>query len=465
MNQVNPTPEPSSSDATKTPSHTRWWHRGGSRWQHSPRKTALRAVLVGMIGATLLYAGIKGGGFLLERYRRAPAPTALPRAQQSLSQKDVRHLVSSEYLINSRDNRFEIRKDGQRYLFQSSISLPLQTYLLKRLNPRHARYIGIVVMAPRSGRILALIDFDRNGSNRHPTVESRFPAASIIKIVTAAAVMETGGIEPGTSFYYNGRSHTLYRSQLKDRRNRYSNRITLKRAFARSVNPVFGKLAMHYLDDGALLAYANRFGFNRQMPFELDVHVSSFEIPVDDYQAAELASGFNRRTRMSPLHAALIAAAVVNGGSLPTPTIIDNIYSANGRLIYEGGHPPMATAVTPDTADRLKDMMLETVSSGTFRKTFQPYRRDRVLRKLKIGGKSGSIDSKGHDARYDWFVGFAEAPALNDSIAVAVMVAHEKYIGVKAGDYARYAIREHFKELFKRSASTSVRHDGKVFPT
>ena len=413
-------------------------------------------ILIVILGSGLLYAGLRGGGFLLERFQRAPDPRSLPRPDHTLVQEDIRFLLSGHDLVNSRENRIDIRKGGNRYLVQSSIDRHLQAYLLKRLNPRHARYIGIVVMEPDTGRVLSLIDFDRQRNGRHPSVESRFPAASIIKIVSAAAAMETGGITPETRFHYNGRSHTLYRSQLKQKRNRYSNRITLKRAFARSVNPVFGKLAMHYLDDGVLLAYANRFGFNQRLPFEMNIHVSAFEIPVDAYQSAELASGFNRRTRMSPIHAALIASAVVNGGEMPSPTLVDSVYSANGQLVYEGDDHALAEAVTADTAERLKEMMLETVSSGTCRRLFRPYRRDRVLKKLRIGCKSGSIDSRGHDARYDWFVGFAESEAVSESIAVAVMVAHEKYIGVKAGDYARYAIREHFNALFKHVATQST---------
>jgi cell division protein FtsI/penicillin-binding protein 2 len=457
MRQVNPTPpdDPSSKPAP-TPFYARWLNRTQTPRQYSRQEFLLRVVLIVIVGTALVYAGLRGGKFLLERFHRDPDPRRLPRPEHLLTQDDIRFLLSGHDLVNSRDSRIDVRSGGNRYLVQSSIDGHLQAYLLKRLNPRYARYIGIVVMEPDTGRVLSLIDFDRQRNGRHPSVESRFPAASIIKIITAAAAMESGGITPETSFHYNGRSHTLYRSQLKRRKNRYSNRITLKRAFARSVNPVFGKLAMHYLEDGALLAYANRFGFNQRLPFEMDIHVSAFEIPVDAYQSAELASGFNRRTRMSPIHAALIASTVINQGVMPRPTLVDSVYSANGRLVYEGDDRALAHAVPTDTADGLKEMMLETVTSGTCRRLFRPYRRDRVLKKLRIGGKSGSIDSKGHDARYDWFVGFAESEAINESIAVAVMVAHEKYIGVKAGDYARYAIREHFNALFKQIASKAT---------
>ena len=89
--------------------------------------------------------------------------------------------------------------------------------------------------------------------------------------------------------------------------------------------------------------------------------------------------------------------------------------------------------------------MRETVRRGTARKQFRSRTKDRVLSQLEIGGKTGSIDNADHDVRYDWFVGFARYPRSKDAIAVAAVVAHEKYIGRRAGEYARMAMTEYFR--------------------
>jgi cell division protein FtsI/penicillin-binding protein 2 len=90
-------------------------------------------------------------------------------------------------------------------------------------------------------------------------------------------------------------------------------------------------------------------------------------------------------------------------------------------------------------------LMRETVRRGTARKIFRSAKKDHVLSQLVIGGKTGSIDNAKHDARYDWFVGFARDPKSHQAIAVSVVVAHEKYIGRRAGEYARMAIQEYFR--------------------
>jgi len=96
----------------------------------------------------------------------------------------------------------------------------------------------------------------------------------------------------------------------------------------------------------------------------------------------------------------------------------------------------------------LQNMMVTTVTAGTLRKAFKGHRRDKVLSKLYIGGKTGSIDNQSHDARFDWFVGFAREKKGSAKIVLSVFVAHEKYIGHRASYYARQAIKAYFSHYY-----------------
>ena len=75
-----------------------------------------------------------------------------------------------------------------------------------------------------------------------------------------------------------------------------------------------------------------------------------------------------------------------------------------------------------------------------------------MLSRLKLGGKTGSIYNRAHDARFDWFVGFATEKKGPEKMVVAVMVAHEDYIGTRAGQYARMTIEHYFKDYFAKKA-------------
>ena len=130
--------------------------------------------------------------------------------------------------------------------------------------------------------------------------------------------------------------------------------------------------------------------------------------------------------------------------------VIDRIVDADDRVYYQGRTVPIQQVTSPATSREVIKLMQATVRSGTARKPFKGYRRDKVLSRLRIGGKTGSINSRSDGTRFDWFVGFAEEKNGAGKIAVSIVVAHEKFIGRRAGEYARMAITRYFREYFAR---------------
>ncbi len=376
------------------------------------------------------------------------------KGPELIEKTDVHILLGKTRLINLEANPIKVDFDGRPYQVSTSLDLGLQQYLLKRMDRVNSRYIGIVAMAPDTGRILAMAGFNKIDPDRDPCQMAEYPAASLFKIVTAAAAVEEKGYTAGSRFKFNGYKHTLYKRQLTDKTNRYTNSISLRDSFAQSVNPVFGKIGALVLDRKTLEAYGEAFAFNRQVDFELHWPTSQLAVKDESYNRAEIASGFNRQTTLSPLHAAVIVSAVVNGGKPVEPTLVDRITNDDGNCVYRTEPQFLTAAVSPETADVLNQLMIATVSAGTAKKTFRGQSRSKVLSRLKLGGKTGSIYNRAHDARFDWFVGFATEIKGPEKMVVAVMVAHEDYIGTRAGQYARMAIEHYFKDYFSKKAPT-----------
>lgn len=376
----------------------------------------------------------------------APAD-ALLKPGPLLSKAQVRALIDPEAFLNRRQSHFDITARGRTYHIETPLDPALQELLLSHLDRKHARYIGIVVMNPYTGQVKAMVSYDEKDAHDNACIGTLFPSASVFKIITAAAAIEKLGLNAYSPLRYNGRKHTLYKFQLKDRNNRYTRHITLKDSFAQSINPVFGKLGAKALNGAILKSYAQAFGFNQSIAFEIPLLPSVIVISDKPYQWAEVASGFNHTTRITPLHGALIAAAVVNGGTLLEPTIIDRIRNADGETLYRGQATPIRKAISPQTAREIRRLMATTVKSGTARKVFRGYRRDRVLSKLDLGGKTGSINN---DPRYDWLVGFAHEKGGTVSLVVSALVAHGKLIGTRAGQYVRMAVTAYFRDYFAR---------------
>lgn len=368
-----------------------------------------------------------------------------------IDKRQLPELLPVTAMVNLDQARFEIVHDGVPLTVQTSLDMDLQRYLLEQLNPAHALYVGIVAMDPSSGRILAMVGHDKNQPAHNPCTETLLPAASIFKIITAAAALESQRVAPESTMTYTGNKYTLYHSQVQEKAPKYANKASLRDCFAQSINPVFGKLGAFALKKDKLSAYANAFGFNRPIDFELGLSPSNVTITDDPYELAEVASGFNRHTSITPVHGAMMAAAVVNKGQMMAPWIIESIGDSQGKSVYQGRRQVLGQAMAAGSTPALKEMMNETIASGTCRKAFKGFRRDPVLSRLNIGGKTGSINTEDGQARVDWFVGFAEQAGTGEKIALGIVVAHEEFIGIRANQYGMMAMKHYFQTIFAKA--------------
>jgi cell division protein FtsI/penicillin-binding protein 2 len=392
-----------------------------------------------------------------EEIRAAPPAPRVQPTPGPLAKQDVQQLMAGHNLLNLKNSALDIRQGNACYTVQTSIDPGLQNSLLQRLDLKNSRYIGIVIMDARDGRVLAMVGHDKTDPSRNPCLESRFPAASVFKIITAAAAVETSGLYPGSMMNYSGGKYTLTKSQIQLKSPKNANRISLKDSFAQSINPVFGKLGAHALGREVIESYAEAFGFNREIDFELPTRPSRIELSDDAFGLAEVASGYNRTTRISPLHGALMAAALVNQGRLIDPTIVDWVTAEDGRTIYQSQVVFQKQAIDPETSRVLRELMQATVRSGTASREFHKHGDARLFSRLTIGGKTGHISDGTPDTRFDWFVGYAREDQGPARIVFSVVVAHEEHIGTTSSAYAALAIKEYFRSHFAAVEPTGRR--------
>jgi cell division protein FtsI/penicillin-binding protein 2 len=171
---------------------------------------------------------------------------------------------------------------------------------------------------------------------------------------------------------------------------------------------------------------------------------SYIEIPEDDFGLAEIASGFNKRTLISPLHAALITAVVANDRIMMEPWLVGTTRDKSGRVLYRAEPKRMATPIKKSTADDLKTMMADTAVSGTCRKAFRPLRRKKRFADIAMGAKTGTINDKLDQFKYDWLTAYAIPANKSEGIAITILAVHGEKLGIRAADLARYVIGEHF---------------------
>lgn len=336
-----------------------------------------------------------------------------------------------------------LESEGGRFVVETSIVPGLQRHIVKILANSMTEKAAAVVIDPSDGRVLAMAGFDKGGSGEGLCLTADFPAASLIKIVSAAAALEAAGYHPDRGVSFQGRKHTLYRSQLGRKEGRFATKTTLARAFAESVNPVFGKLGIYDLGPETLDKYAQKFLFNREIPFDLPVAVSTIEVPREQFGLAEIASGFNKQTRISPLHAALLASAAANNGTIRLPWFVKRILDDRGTVLYRAAARPPVPVITPVKARELRTLMRETVLHGTCRRALRPLGYKGKLKDVELGAKSGSMGDIEGVFRYDWIVAYALPPRGGKAMAVAVLAVHRERLGIRSQDLTRQIIQQY----------------------
>ncbi len=337
--------------------------------------------------------------------------------------------------LDPRSGRFVAPYGGGTALL--TLDPRLQARLERTLAESAAPYAVTVLLDPRTGRILAMAEYSRAEPHRAPGLALRAisPAASIFKIVTAAALLEQG-YSPEEPVCYHGGLHRLAPRLLENDARRDRACLPLAAAFGHSANVVFAKLADRGLTADLLRAEAERFLFNTAIPFATPVEPSRAAIPADRFGLANAAAGFGE-VRLSPLHAALLAAVVANRGVLVPPWMVE--------LVDGGEAPPVlepVRVVDEKVAEQLAGMMRETVAHGTASRAFA--RPPRELRGVAVAGKTGSLHEQRPFRDHSWFVGYA--PADEPQVVVATVVVNGPLWRVRAPWVAREALAAYFAD-------------------
>jgi peptidoglycan glycosyltransferase len=355
----------------------------------------------------------------------------------------------------------------QRLLHTEPRPQDLVVTIDKRISDAAVQALGssagsIVAIDPRSGEVLAMVStpyFDPNTLDAqmqklqsdpgqplfNRSVQARYVPGSTFKTVTATAALDTHLVDLNQPFMCTTAVKVgTYGVDCKN--SLQLPRLTYKQAYAWSSNRVFGLTGMllgstnlapinPWLDDkppgpypwvddpGSIQAsakvledYAGRFGFGRQIPFDLPVAASQVRNPGTEWSPELLVqTSFGQgELDVTPLQMALVAATVANNGRVPAPYLAARLQAGSDvRQLHQPGDF-LSIASSPDVASTMVSFMVEGVDNG--------YAAKAAIPGVKVGGKTGTAEV-GDGTSHSWFIGFA--PADNPRIAVAVIMEHQ----------------------------------------
>jgi len=306
---------------------------------------------------------------------------------------------------------------------------------------------AVLALDPRNGAIRAMVSapaYDPNEAARdyaslaeqvdqpelNRALLGQYAPGSILKLLTAAAAIDTGIAGPEEQFRCPAQVR-IGNTTVRCRRAQGHGKISFEEALVDSCNVIFAEVG-RMLGPETFRHYTKRFHILSPPELPLPVRggkMADMSGPHAQEELAEAAFG-QGATLISPLAMAQMTAAIAAGGSVPKPKLVDSVLSARGRQLYTLRPESLGQAVSSHTAAAVGGMMVQVVERGTARSA--------RIAGTKVAGKTGSAQNPSGVA-HAWFVGFAPADAPR--VAVAVIVEHGGAGGRVAAPIARQVMQ------------------------
>lgn len=309
---------------------------------------------------------------------------------------------------------------------------------------------SIMVMEPQTGAILAMANWPTYDPNvygeadpaafTNTAVAAQYEPGSIFKIITMAAALDAGLIEPTTPFTDTGRITLGQRTFFNSNRSAVG-LTNANDALARSLNVVTVQVAS-LLGSDLFYQYVRRFGFGEPTEIDLSGEVAgAVKLPyMRDWSLADLgANSFGQGLAVTPTQMIAAAAAIANDGHLMRPYIVHARVQGERALVTEPTF--LRQSISPETAATLTEMMVNVIEYGAPAARVEGY---------TLAGKTGTaqIPVEGGYAKDETiasFVGFGPA----DDPAFVVLVKLDRP-DPEVSQWASYTAAPTFARVAKR---------------
>lgn len=289
---------------------------------------------------------------------------------------------------------------------------------------------AVIAMEPDTGRIIAMVsrpDFNPNTINNdwktltedkssdsallNRATQGLYPPGSTFKLVTLIEYLRENGNYKEFEYECKGKD-VLNEAAIKCYNTKKHGLEDIKKAYAKSCNCAFATMGVG-LDVDSLSNLCETLLFNKSMPCRFEYNSSSFVLDKNSTSAEVVQTVIGQgKTMISPLHNAMLACMVANGGYMVTPTLVDSIKNNSGREVKSFAGGKGEQILTDSEVKFIDKCMKETVASGTAESLSGGG--------YEAGGKTGSAEFDSTGASHAWFIGYAKKDGK--SIAVSIIV-------------------------------------------
>ena len=314
-----------------------------------------------------------------------------------------------------------------------NVQLYAQQLATKALEEKQAKSVSIIVMNPKNGEILAMVNAPEYNLNdpytlnyeltdnvtgeayqdllnnmwRSFCINDTYEPGSTFKMVTGTAALETGAVTLDSTYTCTG--STI----VEDRRIRCAKTTghgaqTFAQTVMNSCNPAFVEWGLRTGVDNFYL-YLSKLGITSKTGVDLPGEASSILHKKENVGPVELATmSFGQSFQITPLQLLRATSAIINGGTLITPHFAVKAVDSTGDNTEVFHYQTIENVIEKSTSDTMKSILKQVVEEGGG--------INAKMENYSIGGKTATSEKlpRGNGKYISSFIGFvpAEDPQL-----------------------------------------------------
>ncbi len=260
----------------------------------------------------------------------------------------------------------------------------------------------------------------QNKQWRNKAINDTYEPGSTFKSMVLAAALEEGVVNENSTFYCPG-FYVVGESRISCSKKDGHGSQDLAKAVANSCNPAFMMIGQA-LGAEKFYNYLEDFGFLEKTGIDMQGEENSvvwdrkkFTAPSTQQNTYLATASFGQGMQVTPIQLITAASAVINGGHLMQPYVMESITDPDGNVIRKNEPTEVRQVVSEETSARCRTILEGVVDGGTGKRAYDPGYR--------VGGKTGSSETlesrRGIDHTIVSFLGFA--PADDPQIVVLLM--------------------------------------------
>lgn len=247
-----------------------------------------------------------------------------------------------------------------------------------------------IIMNPNSGEILALANIDDFNPNeywkyndfqrRNRAITDTYEPGSTFKSFTIASLIDQKLCRLNEKLNLENGTYKFQNVRIKD--SHPFNSLDVVGIIEQSSNIGVAKLVQR-IDDEKYFKYLRGFGFGNSTSLTLPGETAGkLRKPTEWSKVSKTYLSFGYEISVTPLQLAAGYCALVNGGVLYEPQLVQREIAQNNELVYEFSPKEVRRVISPETSDLMRDLLSGVVKNGTGKKAYSEL--------ISIGGKTGT---------------------------------------------------------------------------